>query len=85
MLYNDCGIDINFGMEQPSQSHTMQDQFISLSEIINDTVVAFYAPQDRFTSRKLLGFYKRYTKWYGDLPPSLHLQDVTLPQVLVLQ
>ena len=57
----------------------------SLSEIVNDTVFMFYAPRERFTSRKLLDFYARYTRWFNNLPDKLKLREVSTPQVLLLQ
>ena len=57
----------------------------SLSEIVNDTVFMFYAPRERFTSRKLLDFYARYTRWFNNLPDKLRLQEISTPQVLLLQ
>ena len=74
-------------MEQPSQTHTMLTHFSLLSEIVNDTVFMFYAPRERFTSKKLLDFYSRYKRWYAALPTGLRLtsNDASLPQVLLLQ
>ena len=74
-------------MEQPSQTHALLIHFSLLSEIVNDTVFMFYAPRERFTSKKLLDFYSRYKRWYAALPLSLglNLNDPPLPQVLLLQ
>lgn len=56
-----------------------------LSEIVNDTVFMFYAPRERFTSKKLLDFYTKYTRWHKNLPDQLRLREVSTPHVLLLQ
>lgn len=83
--YTDYGRESGLGAGQPRVLSTVQRQIYTLSEIINDMVVAFYAPRERFTSRKLLDFYKRYQNWYEKLPPKAALQPLTLPHVLALQ
>ena len=83
--YTDYGYANIPGADQPNYMNTLLYQFSLLSEIVNDTVFMFYAPRERFTSRKLLDFHRRYTKWFEDLPQTLQLRDVTMPHVLVLQ
>lgn len=74
-------------LEQPSFTYTLLLHLSLLTEIVNDVVFWFYAPQDRRTSRKLLGFYDRFNIWYKSLPNCLALRDgkPTLPHVIVLQ
>ena len=57
----------------------------ALAEIVSDTIFMFYAPRERFTSKKLLDFYARYTRWFDNLPDKLRLQEVSTPHVLVMQ
>ena len=73
------------GAEQPAVPTTLMRALSSLSEIVNDTVFMFYAPRERFTSKKLLDFYARYTRWFNNLPDKLRLREVTTPHVLCLQ
>ena len=83
--YTDYGVEAIPGAEQPSYTHTLLYQFSLLSEIVNDTVFMFYAPRERFNSKKLLDFHSRYTRWFSKLPEKLRLRDVPMPHVLVLQ
>jgi hypothetical protein len=73
--------------EQPSFTYTLLLHHGLLIEIVNDIVFWFYAPRDRRTSRKLLGFYERFKTWYRNLPECLAMKDgqPTLPQVITLQ
>lgn len=71
--------------EQPVVAGNTVRHFNLLSEIVNDNIFMFYAPKERFTSKKLLDFYGRYKRWFSNLPQSLHLRDITTPHVLVLQ
>ena len=83
--YTDSGWMSIPGAEQPAVPTTLIRALSSLSEIVNDTVFMFYAPRERFTSRKLLDFYARYTRWFNNLPDKLRLREVTTPHVLCLQ
>ncbi|KAF1960318.1 hypothetical protein CC80DRAFT_404446 [Byssothecium circinans] len=55
-------------------------EFSSLSELINDNNYMFFAPKERFTSRRLLGCYNKYQAWYRNLPQVLRLEGVAEPQ-----
>lgn len=83
--YTDYGMMNIPGAEQPALPTTLMRAMSSLSEIVNDTVFMFYAPRERFTSKKLLGFYARYTRWFNNLPDTLGLREVPTPHVLILQ
>ena len=83
--YTDYGMADIPNAEQPSNTHTLLYQFSLLSEIVNDTVFMFYAPRERFTGKKLLDFYKRFTSWLANLPERLQLREVPMPHVLTLQ
>ncbi|KAI9680533.1 MAG: hypothetical protein M1817_003973 [Caeruleum heppii] len=58
--------------------------FSELSKVVNDLLFMFYAPAERFTSRKLLDFYSRYERWERDLPPCLSLADKPTAHVINL-
>lgn len=83
--YDDYGVEDIPGAGQPILIQTLSYQFRLLTEIVSDTVFMFYAPRERFTSKKLLDFYSRYTRWYNKLPEILRLGDVPTPHLLVLQ
>ena len=83
--YTDHGVVDIPGAEQPTLPTTLMRATSSLSEIVNDTVFMFYAPRDRFTSKRLLDFYARYTRWFNNLSDKLGLGEVSTPHVLMLQ
>lgn len=83
--YSDHGFEDVPNAEQPILTHTFNSQLSKLTEIVNDTVFMFYAPHERFTSKKLLEYNGRYKRWYSNLPATLKLRDVSSPHVLVLQ
>jgi len=74
-------------LEQPSFTYTLLLHSSLLTEIVNDVVFWFYAPKDRRTSRKLLGYHERFLTWYKQLPECLAIQEekATLPQIIALQ
>lgn len=71
----------------PLTSRQFLQEFSALSELVNDNNYMFYAPKERFTSRRLLDCYKKYQNWYKGLSPQLHLQEDPPPQphIIVLQ
>lgn len=83
--YVDSDVAFPAQMEQPGHTHKHLQQFSFLSEIVNDTIIMFYAPRERFTSKKLRDFHARYTQWYQALPSELALSDHSTPQVINLQ
>jgi len=60
-------------------------QFSILSELINDNNYVFYAPKERFNSRRLLNIYAKYLDWYKHLPSELSLDETSLPHIIMLQ
>ncbi|CAF9926531.1 MAG: hypothetical protein ALECFALPRED_003464 [Alectoria fallacina] len=82
--YTDYGVMNIPGAEQPTLATILMRAMSSLSEIVNDTVFMFYAPRERFTSKKLLDFYARYTRWFNNLPNKLGLRDDSTPHILLL-
>lgn len=83
--YNGYGIENIPDAEQPNLTQRLAQQFSLLTEIVSDTIFMFYAPRERFTSKKLLDFHARYKRWYSKLPEKLRLRNVSTPHVLVLQ
>lgn len=82
--YEDTGFSISPSAEQPAWAMLFNDQFSKLSELASDMVNTFYAPRERFTSRKLAATYAQYQSWYQNLPDALRLENTSLPHVLVL-
>jgi hypothetical protein len=68
-------------------SRMFLQEFSTLSELINDNNYMFFAPKERFTSRRLLECYAKYQNWYKNLPQQLKLGDAGEPQphIIVLQ
>ncbi|KAF2809283.1 uncharacterized protein BDZ99DRAFT_443474 [Mytilinidion resinicola] len=62
--------------------------FSTLSELVSDSLFMFYAPRERFTSRRLLDTYCKYKNWYKSLPKALQLDPndkaLPIPHVLTL-
>ena len=83
--YSDRGIEHIQDAQQPVFTQSLSYHFRLLSEIVSDTIFMFYAPRERFTSKKLLDFHSRFKRWYDNLPDKLRLRDVSTPHVLVLQ
>ncbi|KAF2004919.1 hypothetical protein P154DRAFT_425585 [Amniculicola lignicola CBS 123094] len=50
-------------------------EFSTLSELVNDNNFMFFAPKERFTSRRLLDMYHNYVNWHKHLPSSLLIQQ----------
>jgi len=74
-------------VHSPVTSRMFLQEFSTLSELINDNNYMFFAPKERFTSRRLLECYDRYQQWYRNLPQQLKLEGVREPQphIIVLQ
>ena len=83
--YVESDVLLNADLDQSSHTTKFLHQFSFLSEIVNDTVVMFYAPRERFTSKRLLDFYARYTQWHQALPSVLALTDRPTPHLVCLQ
>lgn len=79
----------NLNLDRSNAPHLSQNHLYHLSllsELVNDTVFMFYAPKDRFTSRKLLDQYSKYRSWYQNLPDCLRLNGaVPVAHVFDLQ
>ncbi|KAI9790435.1 MAG: hypothetical protein M1835_000964 [Candelina submexicana] len=57
--YIDKDRTVRDDLEQPGRSQSFVQHFCTLSEILNDIAYMFYAPRERFTSKRLLGFFGR--------------------------
>lgn len=79
-----AGLNLS-AVDKPNLTHSLAYHFSLLSEIVNDTVFMFYAPRERFTSKKLLGFHERYMQWMKNLPSNLGLHSEATPHVMTLQ
>lgn len=83
-LYEDTNLGANQSTEQPARPMLFTEQISKLSELSSDMVNTFYAPQERFTSRRLAAVYAQYQDWYQHLPDAFRLENSSLPYVLVL-
>jgi hypothetical protein len=74
-------------LPSPVTSRMFLQEFSTLSELINDNNYMFFAPKERFTSRRLLECFDRYQQWYKNLPQQLKLDGIRDPQphIIVLQ
>jgi hypothetical protein len=70
-------------------SRLFLQEFSSFAELINDNNFMFFAPKERFTSRRLLSMYEKYQRWHNNLPLPLRLPEQPdvrpLPHIIVLQ
>ncbi|EME38553.1 hypothetical protein DOTSEDRAFT_75913 [Dothistroma septosporum NZE10] len=82
--YEDVNVSNSPSAEQPARAMSFQDQLSKLSELASDMVNTFYAPRERFTSRRLAITYAQYQNWYQNLPDPFRLENTSLPHVLVL-
>ena len=74
-------------IRSPVTSRMFLQEFSTLAELINDNNHMFFAPKERFTSRRLLECYDRYQQWHRNLPQQLKLDSLceTQPHLIVLQ
>ena len=82
--YTDTNMGINPNTEQPGRYMSFVQCLSELSELSSDMVNTFYAPRERFTSRRLSTTYEAYQDWYRKLPSHFRLEQTSLPHVLVL-
>ena len=82
--YTDTNMGINPATEQPGRYMSFVHCLSDLSELSSDVVNTFYAPRERFTSRRLATTYEAYKEWYRKLPQNLRLENTSLQKVLVL-
>lgn len=82
--YEDTNLSLSATAEQPARSSLFRTHLSKLSLLASDMVNTFYAPRERFTSRRLAATYAQYREWYRDLPDAFRLENTSLPHVLVL-
>lgn len=82
--YEDTNLALSPSAEQPARPMLYVHHTSTLSELACDMVNTFYAPQERFTSRRLAATYKQYQEWFANLPDAFRLENTSLPHVLVL-
>lgn len=82
--YEDANLALSPSAEQPARPMVFIDCVSRLSELACDMVNTFYAPQERFTSRRLAAAYEQYQDWYRKLPNAFRLENTSLPYVIVL-
>lgn len=82
--YEDVNVSNSPSAEQPARAMLFKDQLSKLSELASDMVNTFYAPRERFTSRRLAATYAQYQSWYANLPDAFRLENTSIPHVLVL-
>lgn len=82
--YEDNNVILSSGSEQAARPTLFIETYSKLSEIASDMTTSFYAPQERFTSRRLAATYAQYQEWYRELPEVFRLENTSLPHVLVL-
>ncbi|KIW05354.1 uncharacterized protein PV09_03870 [Verruconis gallopava] len=56
----------------------------SLTEILSELLVIYYAPRERLSSRKILDMYSRFQTWHKRLPSSMRLSEKSPPNVFML-
>lgn len=82
--YEDANLNTSPTTVQPAHFALFQEQASKLFELAGDMVNTFYAPRERFTSRRLAASYGQYQAWFRALPEELQLKNTSLPHVLVL-
>nr|POE75752.1 nitrogen assimilation transcription factor nit-4 [Quercus suber] len=82
--YEDTNMALSPCAEQPARSMLFVERYSTLCEIACEMVNTHYAPQERFTSQKLVAQYTQYQEWYQNLPDAFRLENTSLPYVLVL-
>jgi hypothetical protein len=76
--YEDTNLALSPSAEQPARSMLFKDQLSKLSALASDMVNTFYAPRERFTSRRLAAAYAQYQDWFSNLPACFRLENTSL-------
>ena len=82
--YEDTNLCLSPSAQQPAWQMTFVTCLSNLSELASEMVDTFYAPRERFTSRRLATTYGQYRDWHQNLPDCFRLENTSLPHVLVL-
>lgn len=82
--YEDMNLALSPSAEQPGRSLHFVEQLSKLSELASEMVNTFYAPKERFTTRRLATAYTAYQEWHKILPDCFRLENTSLPYVIIL-
>ncbi|KAK0270103.1 hypothetical protein LTR35_014351 [Friedmanniomyces endolithicus] len=82
--HDDVNMTMSPSIQQAARPMLFVDCRSKLSELASDMVNTFYAPRERFTSRRLGAAYAQYQEWHQNLPDAFRLENTALPHVLVL-
>lgn len=77
-----------YGMEIPNRACARSSTFLycaTLSELINSTLLMFFAPTSSLSGSMLMAQYEKYREWWKHLPEILKITDQCPPHVLSLQ
>lgn len=83
-LYTDEQRDATPATARFSYEHDALYQQSSLTELLSEMLVMFYAPRERLSSRRVLDLYARLQTWHKKLPDTLRLTDQSAPNVFQL-
>jgi hypothetical protein len=84
-LYNDDVREATPDTVRPCYGQAVLYQQSSLTELLSDMLIIYYAPRERFCSRRVLDLYTRFQDWYKQLPNILHLSKLCAPNIFQLQ
>ncbi|KAK1812286.1 hypothetical protein LTR12_013312 [Friedmanniomyces endolithicus] len=82
--HDDANMTMSPSIQQAARPMLFVECRSRLSELASDMVNTFYAPRERFTSRRLGAAYAQYQEWHQNLPDAFRLENTALPHVLVL-
>ncbi|TVY75969.1 Nitrogen assimilation transcription factor nit-4 [Lachnellula suecica] len=80
--YTDDGAPFARSCTQPSNIRSVYKTFCELSEIVHNSLYAFYTPGSNVTGKKVVDLYTQYLNWYDSIPTALRLGENFTPAVL---
>jgi hypothetical protein len=83
--YTDHSRELNEATSRSNHEEAFLYQQSSLTELLSEMLVMFYAPRERLSSRRVLDLYAKLQTWHKKLPGGLHLTDQSAPNVFQLQ
>ena len=83
--YTDESRDLTAATSRRNYEQDFLYQQSSLTELLSEMLVIFYAPRERLSSRRVLDLYAKLQTWHKKLPEGLHLTDQSAPNVFQLQ
>jgi hypothetical protein len=84
-LYSDDHQEATADSFRPCYEQQVLYQQSSLTELLSEMLVIYYAPRERLCSRRILDLYTRFQSWYKQLPATLYLTKQSAPNVFQLQ